>query len=343
MKENKNNKAAPEPRIIIRPIGRFGGLDGIHISLLIVILLLGALLLVTTSGMKLAARNSTNSSANVMLATHNQSQILGVAERFVAGYMNVNGTLSLLPYISNVSAAKLYYINASKEWLVSIPAKNPQNNQTFVVSMLISDTNTMQITPLEQIAKPAALGNYSVAALGTVKIQNSAACSTENPLQVYLFTDPYAIGGIASLLNATALESRLAGRVNISVYMLDSPATQAVANIHGFANASALSQYLFCAYGRANFTKFASAAGSVLQNGYISPGTLSSLANSTFGAGALSSCLATAADKISNQELFGKFYSINQVPIAVVNCQYLAIPQTLQDAICYANSSVCNS
>ena len=141
----KQEKRSKEPQIIVKPLGRFGGLDNLHITLAVVVVLLIALLLVISYSkpiLVLPANNTTSALAPV----HNATQVRAVVEQELASYGGVNGSLSLLPYISNVSSMKLGYSNSSHDWYATVSATNPVGNVAFNVSFIISDAN-MSVTP----------------------------------------------------------------------------------------------------------------------------------------------------------------------------------------------------
>ena len=130
MKE-KNAAHIKEPGLLVRPLGRFGGLDGIHITLIIVIALLFVLLAVVSYARPVVITNST-SLANCTYGIfngscarpmHNTTQIKGLTGRILASYASVNSSLSLLPFISNVSSTNVTYLPASGEWYVSVKAQ----------------------------------------------------------------------------------------------------------------------------------------------------------------------------------------------------------------------------
>ncbi len=348
----KSDKKIKEPSMVIKPIGRFGGLDNLHMSLIVVIVLLLLLLLTVSYGKPILINNTTNSTipicnlttgANCSGAMHSQAQIKTLSERILASYANVNSSLSLLPYISNISSLNAIYLQASKSWYVSLKAKNPNGNLTFTFAFLINDVNTSQITPLLQTVAPSKISNNTVVSTGVVQLSSKyVSCLTPSPIQVYWFIDPYALGAVKSLLNASNIMQQYGSQVNLTMKISAGSDTQRVGSQVGLANALYLSKYVLCASQQQNFTSFATNLNQAYSNGYVPQNTLISIANlSKLNNVQLNQCLSTSGQAINSQALLVQYYNITQTPLAVVNCHYLAIPQTVKQALCYVNSSLC--
>jgi hypothetical protein len=338
-KENK----IKEPSIIIRPIGRLGGLDNLHITLIIVIVLLFLIVLVTSYSKPILIINSSNSSnVSVYAPEHSAAQIKILVERLLASYATVNTSLSLLPFVSNVAAMNATYLNASKSWYVHLTASNPESNITFAVAFLVNDLNITKVTPLLQAAIPSQIGNNTVVAQGVVKLGGKYACLSRSPMQVYWFMDPYASGAVRSLLNATSLEASLGNMINLTVKIRFGSDTQNIASSFGLFNAQYLGKYVFCASQQKNFSSFASNLNSLYSGSYVSQGTLSKIANvSKLDFPELSSCINASSQTLNAQSLLAQYYNITQTPIVVVDCHYMALPQTAHEALCYAENSLC--
>lgn len=340
----KKGSELKEPSVVIRPIGRLGGLDNLHITLLIalaVLMLLAALVAYSKPVTIANITNCTYGSANNTCITplHNASFVGALAERVLASYATVNSSLSLIPFISNVSTINAAFVPQSRAWLVSLSARNLGSNQTFRVAFLISDTDTSQITPLLQTAKPSMISNNSVVSLGVVRLNDKPACGA-NSTQVYWFVDPYAVGALKSLQNATALETQFGSKVNLTVKIVAGADTQRIASSYGLGNAEALGMYAFCASQQSGFSSFVSNLNSLYSGSYLSANVLSNIANfSNLNRTALNSCLGGAVPKINAQGLLAQYFNITQTPVAIVSCQYLAIPQTAKQAVCYASKA----
>jgi hypothetical protein len=268
--------------------------------------------------------------------------VRSAVEMLLASYANVNGSLSILPYFSNVSSISETYLPKSGSWYIGMRATNPASSQTFLLSFIVSDSNVSKITPSTQVALPSAISNNYVASLGTIRLSGKYACSVQSPMSVYWFVDPYAPGSIRSLVNATALERKFGGSINVTVRIINGPSTENMAGAYGTGNALMLGRYVFCASQQPNFRNFTSNLNSLYSGSYILPSTLAGLANvSKLNYSALNSCIGSADSVINNQALLANYYNVTQTPSVVVDCEYQALPQTAAEALCYANGNLC--
>lgn len=340
----KKEKKIKEPSIIIRPIGKLGGLDNLHATLIIVIVLMFALLLFISYSKPIIVLNNMNQSNNTTAssAQHTASQIKGIASRVLASYSTVNSSLSLLPFISDISSMNATYLPSMKSWYVSLLAKNFGSGPTFAFSFLISDANTSKVTPLIQAAVPSEILDNSVASQGVVQLNGKYQCVNTSQTQVYWFIDPYSTGAVASLLNASSIERRFGSGVNVTMKIIFGSYTQSIAASSGLLNAEYLGKYIYCASQQKNFSAFASNLNSVYASGYVPQGVLSNIANySKLDESQLGACLSNTTQPLNTQSLLAKYYNITQTPVEVVNCRYMSIPQTVQQALCYSNNSLC--
>ncbi|VVB76629.1 Uncharacterised protein [uncultured archaeon] len=345
----KKSAEIKEPSLIIRPIGRFGGLDGLHVTLAIVAVLLLALLLVVSYSGPIVITNSTIASnctyvhlnGTCAKPVHNATEVGMMVRRVLASYSGVNSSLSLLPFFSNVSSINSTYLPESKAWYSSLKVRNPAGNSTFQMSFLVSDSNLSSITPLIQTQVPSVISNNYVATQGAVLLSGKVSCGSA-ATSVYWFIDPYATGSVRSLLNATRLESKFKSAINLTVNIINGPRTQAMSGQYGLDNATLLGRYVFCASKQSNFTSFVSNLDSLYSGAYMPGPVLSNVANvSRLNYTALQSCIATSTEKINNQALLASYYNITLTPLVVVDCNYLALPQTASSALCYVNGSLC--
>ena len=280
--------------------------------------------------------NSTYSTA------HTPAQIKAIAEQYLASYAQTNSSLSLLPYYSNVSAMSVRYMPSSKDWYVQIPSTNPSDNSTYYLSAVISDANGSVVTPFIELAKPPALYKNQVVAPGVVQLAGKSSCLSQNPLNLYWFIDAYAPGSVQSLTTAAALESRYGSKVNVSVKILYGSSTEAIARQVGTAASQELGKYILCSSLQPRFSGFASSLNSVYDSSYVSQNTLQSLASSAgLNQSELSSCVSGVDSTINAQTLLAQYYNITSNPSIIVDCEYQTIPQQVNKAACYANSSLC--
>lgn len=346
-KANKNS--VKEPSVVIRPVGNLGGLDNIHLAMgVLIIILIG--LLVAVAFTKPAAILTTNSSAmnctygslngKCAVPMHNASQIRTRAESFLASYNNVNTSLSLLPYVSNVSRMNISYSAQTGQWQVSFPATNPATNTTFQFAMDINDSN-MHVVPLIQTIAPPISTNNTVVAKGVVQIAGQPACSNSTPLQLYWFVDPYSPGGIASLGQMVQLQNKYQSNVSIGVKILFTQYSQNIAATYGLNSSLALSSYLFCASEQSSFPNFLNVLNRTYNGAYL-PGTqlVGMASNAGLNVSQLNSCVASAGTIINRQAILAKYYNVTSSPAIVTDCRYLSIPQTTNAAIIYADKSI---
>jgi hypothetical protein len=342
-------------QIVVKPIGPFGGLDRIHFAMVAVILIMIALLLVI-SGSKVGAVGNYSQPTNVSAPcayqyqngtctapVHNQSQVLAAASKIIASYNYVNNSLSLLPYLTNIRMASAYYIAELGQWYVLVPSINPYSGNTFYVAFSIYDKNLTANTAYMQTEIPSVILNDSVASLGVINLYDKFSCTPKTPVQVFWFIDPYAQGSISSIRYAEALQERFGKNVSVSLKILSGRSTTHIASQYGAANAQELGRYLLCASAQGNFSKFEVNLNSAFSGGYISGSMLSSVASrSGIDLGTLSACMANASATLNAQALLAQYYNVTATPITITDCKYMALPQTTQNAVCYADPKLCS-
>ncbi len=352
-------KQIKEPSVVIKPIGPAGGLDYIHLALAALVGLLVLIILIISYGKTpMIQPLQANSSAlagnsprlnctygylngKCIAPESNASQIKSSAERFLASYNYINSSLSLLPYISNVTGMKENYIPYADEWYVSVPAKNPVSNATFTFAMLVNDTDNSKIVPLIQTVAPAKTGSNYVVASGVVQIAGQPECRISSPLQAYWFVDPYASGSMLSFSDMLALDKEYGNRINSTVKILYTQASQRISSEHGTNDTLALGSYLFCASAQPEFGNFLRRLSQNYTGAYVSGYSLYEMAlGSGINMSAMGNCLSTASEAISRQGLLAQYYNITSSPSVVTDCRYLSIPQTENKTIRYANSSI---
>ena len=347
------SKRISEPSILVRPISKFGGLDNIHIALLVLVAILIMLLITVSYNTKiyvinasisraanLAPGNSTNYSA--IAPRNTASGIKLAAERILASYGTINSSLSLLPYLSNVAAANESYMPNTKQWFVSIPYTGPINGKKYLFTMTISDLNTSSFTPFVQTTSPKSVSNDYVISNGIVKLSGTTSCQSGSSVPVYWFIDPYAQGSMQSLQNLISLRSMFGSRVNVTLKILYAQASQGIAATYGLNNTMQLGKYLLCASSQGNFAGFVKAVNTTYQGTYIPAYQLQTLAGeSGLNTTSLDACVASSQSAINAQAVQAKYYNITSSAAVLTSCEYLSIPQTAQDAVCYANPTAC--
>ncbi len=328
---------AKEPEIVIKPVGRLGGLDQIHIAMIVVICVLLAMILVIAYYRPPAVVVANNTTKPI----HTYAEILNLTEKLLASYSVLNSSLNLLPYITNISATNITYVPSLQSWFVKVPAVNPSTNITFYISFLIKDSNTSNVLPFIQTVLPAKLSKDKVVAKGVMELYGQYPCN-KYPMPVYWFIDPYAAGGIKSLGYAIKLQNTFRNMINVSIKIFSTQATEAIANQYGIANAQLLGKYIFCASKQKNFEKFANILGTLYTGSFMGQIELSNIANeSGLNYTSLIECINSSQPIINNQALLAEYYNITQVPTVVVDCNLQALPQTAYNAVCFANSTLC--
>lgn len=351
------------PSVIVKPLGKTGGLDSIHLALIsLVVILIAVLLVISFYKQPLVNISTSNVSTNTtsvltceygiangrcILPLHNESQIKSYAEEFLAGYSTINTSLSLLPYISEVNLMNFSYNPSNHYWYVSFPIENPSGGELLHFSMMINDSNVSEIIPMIQTISPAASAYQSsgnlVVSKGVVALSGKVACGTASPLQVYWFVDPYSPGGISSLANMTSLQAEYGSKIKISLEILFTQYSQGIANVYGLNKTMQLGDYLFCSSEQPGqpFVSFTKSLENSYSGSYISKSQLSAYAsNAGLNTSKINSCLNSAGTYINRQAVLAKYYNVISSPIVVTDCKYLSLPQTTNAAIQYANSSI---
>jgi hypothetical protein len=353
-------KEAKEPQIVVRPIGKFGGLDNIHIALiaLVAILVMLVAIISYSKPQVLIANESLNASCASFCANeinnlnmslpkplHTVEDVANYTERVLATYnfINLNSSIAIyFPFYSNVNAMNISYIPSLGEWHVVVPIKNPVTNSTFFSSFDIYDKNLTIANAYLQTILPNKILSYKTVYPGVLSIPGKFACSEKSPVQVFWFIDPYAPGAIYSLEYIPKLESLFNSNVNITIKILFGEYTNLIGQRYGSLNAQYLGKYILCASQQKNFTNFIINLNALYSNNYVDNQTLYMVAKySRLNLSELNSCIANSTTLINRQALLAEYYNITATPSVVVDCRYLAIPQTTSNAVCFANMNLC--
>ena len=347
-------KNEEEPKLVIKPVGRLGGLDNIHVAMLVVIgILIVLLAVISFSKTQVVFQNQTATTTNsvacagflyggkCIVPAYNGSQAEIQVRKMLASYNYVNSSLSLLPYFSDVNNMSASYMPTLNAWLVQLRVSIPNSSNSFYVSFLLNGSNITDVTPYIQMAKPSSVFDSYVASDGVIKLHGKYQCSAAAPLQLYWFIDPYAPGALASLGTLANLQARYGSKINESIDIVYTGYTESMASTYG-SQAYYLGKAILCAYNQSNFASFVNGLKSY--SGFISNSSIyataqSSMLNMTeFG-----KCMGSlnVTQRISAQGLLAKYYNITITPAVVTDCEYLSLPQTANNAICFANSTIC--
>ncbi|MEM0201191.1 MAG: hypothetical protein QXD23_02190 [Candidatus Micrarchaeaceae archaeon] len=352
------NKKINEPSVVIKPIGKLGGLDGIHIILILLLIISLAILLYVTyakqSIVLISNQTTTNQTLNLTnceygysnnyCATpiHNASQIKKIFESFLASYTYINSSLSVVPYISEVNQIKEYYSPNTKTWIVTVPEKYFITNTTFILSAIINDSNTSQIFPLIQTIKPVLKSQNYVYGYGYISLSNKTSCITSNSTPLYWFIDPYSPGSISSLSYLEKLQNKFNNTISPEIDILYTQYSQTVADQYGLQNTTLMGKYIFCSSKQPNFNTFINTLNSSYQNEYMSPNELNQIAkNSELNLTQINQCISSSSVIINRQAVLANYYNITSTPSVIIGCKYETIPQMSYQTLCSIKNISC--
>jgi hypothetical protein len=336
-----------EPVFIIRPVSKNFGLDYLHIMLIALVIVL-VVLAYALSGFKQGivvtnCQYGANANATCNSTVHNSTQALSAAERALAAYSDVNTSLSLIPYFALVNQSEVNYLPQSKQWLVTIPYKDPLLKGTvFNISLLLYDSNLTLATSFLQTIKPQLATNNSVVGLGAVQIHSEPVCSTSIPIPVYVITDPYSPNLINTLNTSIAASRAYGSKINVTYHIIFSGYSEQYYSSFGVAQTQALGQYLECASKQQDkFPQFVSNL-SLAYNGRPLPSQ--TLSDVEMGSGLnttqFNGCMDNVTTILDIQAQFASLYNTISTPSLIVNCRYYTIPQSLNYAINYSLSTI---
>ncbi|MGC8710682.1 MAG: hypothetical protein ACP5RF_03705 [Candidatus Micrarchaeia archaeon] len=347
-------KEKKEPQIVVKPIGKYGGLDTIHLSLIALVVILIALLAVISYSKPQVIPNSNATStttisnysnATVAKPVHTSAEVANITESILASYnyIGINSSLSVyLPYFSEVNNMSIAYMPSTKEWNIIVPIRNPLTGKLFDAEFQLYDSNLTLANSYIQMVMPSKILGDKVVYPGVISMSGKFACGASNTVQVFWFIDPYAPGSVLSLENLSSLQNSFGSNVNATVKILYGAYSQIIGSKYGATNAQALGKYIFCASQQQNFSKFVTSLNAIYSNNYMSMQTLQAIARySSLNMSSMSSCIANSTTIINRQALLAEYYNITETPEVIVDCRYLALPQTAGNAVCYSNSAVC--
>jgi hypothetical protein len=347
MKQNKqkDRPGGKEEVFIVKPVVKGYGLDYLHLTLIILVVILVALsfsLTLAKPATLVRCSNSTSASgcSSPSAPLHNESQVLSAAEHALVFYGSLNTSLSLLPYYSLVNRSTVSYVPSGKYWLVVIPYVSPFNRSViYNFSMIVTDSNLSVRNAFINSVTPVANAGKSVVALGTVGVDQTAACNTTKPIPIYLITDPYAPGAFQAIDSAINASARYGNSIAVKYFMVFS--SYSISRYQGFGTGQTqlLGNYMFCASKQRNFRQFMSNLSIAYTGEPLDNLTLAQVAQgSMLNTSSLNGCLTNSSTAIDYQAVFAQRYNITSTPQLLVNCKYLTIPQRLDDAIDYSLS-----
>ncbi len=341
-----------EPLLIIKPASHMGGLDYLHISLIILVVILIALLVVmstfkvvkTVTKAKVCQYGIVNSTC--VQPKYNSSQALTAAENIIAGYARVNSSLSLLPYYIEPNDSNVSYLNNSREWLVVMPYKDPvARNETLNISILLYSSNLTLVEPFTQLVPPPSpISGNTAEGSGAIKLADKVACNTTEPIPAYYITDPYAYNALSSLQKIINETNSYNGKINTTYYFIFTGYSQSLYPTYGINKTQLLGKYLACASSQPDFGMFVNYINKNFNYVPMSNSTLSKYAELSYlNMTEMKSCMYNITDTMDYQSELAKYYNVTQTPEIILNCQYETIPERFNSAANYTLSQLNSS
>ncbi len=338
-KETAKPKAG-EPIFIVKSAARRGGLDYLHISLLVLVAIL-VILAFALSAFKPGPvlENCPYGIINGTCAQvqQNSSLVLAAVGKVLAGYSSANSSLSLLAYYSLINRSKVSYVPATGGWVVVVPYVDPLLNGSILNSTFILNRNLSLAGTYLSAIGPNKLSKDRTVAFGTVSIAGRYACNYSGIKPVYFITDPYAPGAISDLRNSLNVSAMYANSINVSYYFVFTGYALSQYGKYGENATQNLGRYLTCASKqRDHFGQFVSNLSNVYSGVPVTKYLLDQIVmGSRMNQTLFTACLSTSGSEIDSSTQLAAFYNISFVPIYIVNCEYSSLPQTVTAAVNY--------
>ncbi len=337
----KSEKAARKDQkqvFIVKSATRSGGLDYLHISLIIlVIILIGlAFSLSRFSSVRLVNCQYGINNGTCSTASANSLQALRSAEKIIAGYSTVTTSLSLLPYYTLPSHYNASYIANSDKWLVYAPYTNPYTGNIISMYVLLNRNLTLN-TSLMQTLPPSEVTDNYVVASGTISIKNKSLSTTNTPIPVNLIIDPYVSGAMSAIKFAVNTSKKYSKNITMEYDFIFTNAASSKYSGYGKAETQQLANYLFCASKHANFYNFTNNLSKIFVGNPLTHSRLAGIINqSGMNYTQILDCVATSSKQMYYQSVFAEFYKVTTTPLFIVNGKYETIPTKLNEAINYS-------
>ncbi len=347
MEEKKKNqpkvvikKAAPA--FIVKPATRGGGLDYLHITLILLVLILIGIALALSRFTSVKLVNCEYGIVNGTCASqsYNTSAALMSAKRIIAGYAASNTSLSLIPYYTIPSEYNAIYIQSSKTWFVYTPYIDPYTNQT-VSMLLVLNRNLSLNESLSQTIPPPYTSNDYAVANGTVKLAGHVASATSKPIPVNLVIDPYSKGSVPAIKALINASKRYGNAITPEYDFIFTATAQSKYPSFGKVETQALAAYIFCASNQTGFQNFMNYTAVAFTGNPVPISSLNTIINqSDINYTYMRECVLNSAKPLYYQSLFAQFYNITETPEFIVNGEYETISTRLNASIEYALSGV---
>lgn len=337
-KTKKNDQKKSDPVFIIKPVTKNGGLDYLHISLIILVIILISLAfsLSRFNSVKLVNCQYGINNGTCISSTTNSLQAIRAAEKVMAGYSTINTSLSLLPYYTLPNQYNASYITKLNKWLVYTPYTNPYTKNVVSMYIILNQNLTLN-TSLMQTLSPIRVTDNYVVAPGTVSINGKLLSTTNTPISVNLIIDPYASGAISAIRSAVNSSMKYKNSIKMNYDFIFTNAASSKYNGYGVAETQQLASYIFCASKYTNFYNFTTNLSKVFNGNPLTQSQLSNIVNeSGMNYKKIINCVATSSKPLYYQSLFAEFYNITSTPTFIVNGKYETISTKLNEAINYS-------
>ena len=329
--------SAKEPVFIVKRASRLGGLDYLHISLIVLIVILVALAF-ELSTFKTTVQCSYGAGLNGTCITpkYNSTQALGAAEQIIASYSTINSSLALLPYYVLPNESNVSFMGNQNEWLVTMPYKDPFTGQRLMFSMTLYGQNLSLAHPFMQTLSPTSHTQNKAIGVGAISLSGKVLCTTTPPYPAYMITDPYAPGAFSAIRDAINASRRYNSTINMTYKFIFEGNSVEKYSKYGINGTQLLGMYLACASTQQKFGDFMSNLSTVFNGNPLSENILSSIVNgSDLNVSEFNTCMESVPTVMEHQAQLAVFYNITETPAFIVDCKYQAIPQTLDSAINY--------
>ncbi len=332
------------PVFIVKQATKTGGLDYLHIALILLVVILVGLSLslsrfsaIKTVNCEYGMVNGTCTTAPQYLS--DSGNAIMAAKRIIAGYSASNTSFALLPYYTIPSEYNATYIQNIEKWLVYTPYNDPYTNQTVSMFLILNKNFTLNESLTQTIPPPYITENY-VVANGTVKIAGHVLSTTSKPIPVNLVIDPYSkdsISAIKAMINA----SQLYGNSITPEYdFIFTGAAQSKYASFGTVETQAIAAYLFCASNQTGFPVFVNDLSVAFSGNPVQVSSLDTITNqSGINYTYMKNCVLNSAKPLYYQSLFAQFYNITSTPEFIINGDYETVSTKLDGTIKYALSS----
>lgn len=330
-------ESANEPVFIVKRASRFGGLDYLHISLIVLIVILVAFAFeLSTFKTTVQCNYGAHLNGTCITPEYNSTQALGAAEQIIASYSAINSSLALLPYYVLPNESNVSYMGNQNEWLVTMPYKDPFTGQKLIFSMTLYGQNLSLAHPFMQTLSPISHTQNKAIGEGAISLSGKVLCTTAPPYPVYMITDPYAPGAFSAIRDAINASEKYNSTINMTYKFIFEGNSVEKYSKYGINGTQLLGMYLACASAQPKFNDFMSNLSIVFNGNPLSEGILSSIVNgSDLNVSEFNTCMESVPSVMEHQAQLAVFYNITETPTFIVDCKYQAIPQTLDSAINY--------